>query len=264
MRLSIDHHTRYAYPAPQGVVTQALRLFASEHAGLAVEAWDVRAAGQPVEAYRDGCGNHVGHVGLVATQATVDVHVRGAVRTNDRGGRMDGLIDPLPPAYYLRETERTRPNDAIADLARSADGVDRAGLERFMGLVLDRIVFQTGATGVEATAAQALAARAGVCQDHAHVFIAGVRSLGAPARYVSGYLWTGRGEEPASHAWAEAYCDGAWIGFDPANRVFAGAAHIRLAHGLDYADAAPVVGVRRGAGPESMQVRLQVVQATAQ
>jgi transglutaminase-like putative cysteine protease len=97
----------------------------------------------------------------------------------------------------------------------------------------------------------------GVCQDHAHIFCAVCRTLGVPARYVSGYLTHGAGHEAhaSSHAWAEAFVDFlGWIGFDPTNRACATDAYVRTAVGLDYAEAGPVRGVRSGGGTETMRV----------
>jgi transglutaminase-like putative cysteine protease len=72
-------------------------------------------------------------------------------------------------------------------------------------------------------------------------------------------LWTGADREPASHAWAELHIAGhGWLSLDPANRIPAGEAHVRLAIGLDYAQALPITGVRRGGGEEVMNVTLAV------
>ena len=125
----------------------------------------------------------------------------------------------------------------------------------------------TGSTIVPApptattTAADALARGFGVCQDHAHLFIAAARLIDIPARYVSGYLWTGVDAQPfdASHAWAEAFVpELGWVGFDPANRICPTENYIRVAVGLDYSAAAPVRGLRRGPAEESLDVEVQV------
>jgi transglutaminase-like putative cysteine protease len=123
-----------------------------------------------------------------------------------------------------------------------------------------------GATTVMTTAAEALAKGSGVCQDHAHVFIAVARLLGLPARYVSGYLWQGGSETAsASHAWAEAHVpDFGWLGFDPANNICPTEKYVRVAIGLDYGEAAPVRGIRRGAADEVLTVAVDVQPAQAQ
>jgi transglutaminase-like putative cysteine protease len=105
---------------------------------------------------------------------------------------------------------------------------------------------------VATTAEAALTAGRGVCQDQAHVFIAGARALGIPARYVSGYLLIdGREEQEAGHGWAEGFVDGlGWIGFDIANEICPDDRYVRVASGRDYRDAAPVKGLVTAMPPE--------------
>jgi transglutaminase-like putative cysteine protease len=106
----------------------------------------------------------------------------------------------------------------------------------------------------------ALAARAGVCQDFAHVMIAVLRSAGIPARYASGYIFRGTstilGAE-ASHAWCEAYLPPyGWVGFDPTNALLVNDHFVRVAIGRDYGDVSPVRGVFRGASESEMSVNV--------
>ncbi|MNH30151.1 Transglutaminase-like superfamily protein [compost metagenome] len=122
----------------------------------------------------------------------------------------------------------------------------------------DHMPYSPGATSVGTTAIESFAGGAGVCQDHTHAFLACARSLGIPARYVSGYLCTEDETHLASHAWAEAWIDEAWYSFDVTNRLTRPERHLKLAVGLDYLDACPVRGVRRGGGVESMQASVQV------
>jgi transglutaminase-like putative cysteine protease len=132
--------------------------------------------------------------------------------------------------------------------------------------IRDAIDYKTGESHVLTTAAEALANGFGVCQDHTHVFISCARTLEIPARYVSGYLLhTDTGEESeASHAWAEAWVPGlGWVGFDVANNTCPNDHYVRIGVGLDYQEAAPIRGVRRGGGEESMTVRVRVSQAQA-
>ena len=104
---------------------------------------------------------------------------------------------------------------------------------------------------------------AGVCQDHTHAFLACARSLGIPARYVSGYLCTEDASHLASHAWAEAWLDDGWYSFDVTNRLARPERHLKLAVGLDYLDACPVRGMRRGGGGEQMHAKVRVAPAIA-
>jgi transglutaminase-like putative cysteine protease len=113
-------------------------------------------------------------------------------------------------------------------------------------------------TKVDTSAAEAFEAKAGVCQDHTHAFLACARSLHVPARYVSGYLFSESSEHLACHAWAEAWIDDAWYSFDVTNGLSKPERHLKLAVGLDYLDACPVRGMRRGGGFEQMHAKAVV------
>jgi transglutaminase-like putative cysteine protease len=105
-----------------------------------------------------------------------------------------------------------------------------------------------------------------VCQDHAHIFIAAARTLGIPARYVTGYLvLAGQATSEAHHAWAEAWVEAlGWVAFDIANRICPTERYVRLAAGLDAGYAAPIVGSRRGGSTEELDVSVEVQQQSAQ
>jgi transglutaminase-like putative cysteine protease len=148
---------------------------------------------------------------------------------------------------------------------RSGDPVRRRAPARaLMEDVHARVAFRPGATTTEVTAAEAFARGAGVCQDHAHIVLSAARAADIPARYVSGYLHTGKAAEPASHAWVEVFEDGGWLGIDPANGVLADDRYVRVAAGLDYEDVAPVRGVRLGEAAERLDVRVDVQAAAEQ
>jgi len=124
--------------------------------------------------------------------------------------------------------------------------------------------FEVGLTGTATKAGDALAAGHGVCQDFAQIFVASARLLGIPARYVSGHLARDEAQE-AAHAWAEACVpDIGWIGFDPANGISPTDHYLRVAIGLDYLDAAPIRGARRGGGTESLTVSVDAAAAMRQ
>ena len=139
---------------------------------------------------------------------------------------------------------------------------DVGTLHQLSALVHAAIAYQIGETSAETTAEQALTRGAGVCQDHAHTFIAAARLLGIPARYVSGYLlMDGQIEQQAGHAWAEAHVPGlGWVGFDVSNAISPDRRYVRVATGADYRDAAPVTGISLGAGQAGLSVQLAVQQ----
>ena len=102
----------------------------------------------------------------------------------------------------------------------------------------------------------------GVCQDFAHFLIACIRSLGIPARYVSGYLRSSENSigAEASHAWAAVFCPGyGWFDFDPTNDVMPASGHVTVAWGRDYCDVTPVKGVALGGGEQLINVAVEVV-----
>jgi transglutaminase-like putative cysteine protease len=132
--------------------------------------------------------------------------------------------------------------------------------------------YEIGATTVETTPAMSFRLRRGVCQDFAHVMISGLRGLGLPAAYVSGYLRTvPKPGEPrlegadAMHAWVMVWCGEAagWCGLDPTNAVLAGDDHVVLAIGRDYADVAPIDGIVFASGEQRLEVSVSVTPAEA-
>jgi transglutaminase-like putative cysteine protease len=138
--------------------------------------------------------------------------------------------------------------------------VDR--LHALCGLIREAVTYETGASEPTWSAEDAMSDGRGVCQDHAHIFIACARHLGYPARYVSGYLMMDdTTDQTAMHAWGEAYLDGiGWVGFDVSNGISPDARYVRVATGLDYSDASPITGMRIGGLSETLGVQIKVVQ----
>lgn len=262
MLISVRHVTRYTYAQPARYQVQSLRLTPSPFEGQRILSWSIKApAIERAVRFRDGYGN-TGHL-LAVNEPTAEIVIEasGLIETSDRAGVVRGLVETAPLRVYLRQTPITAADEAIRKLAASASGDDPLGkLHALMHAVRDAVDYRIGVTSAHTTAAEALAAGEGVCQDHAHVFIAAARHLGCPARYVSGYFLAG-GEEPAEagHAWAEAYVDGiGWIAFDPANRFCPTVNYVRLACGLDATSAAPVRGTRNGGHTEDLDVMVEV------
>lgn len=123
--------------------------------------------------------------------------------------------------------------------------------------------YAPGLTQVETSIDEALRMRAGVCQDFTHIMIAMCRGIGIPARYASGYLYTGGNQSllgaQASHAWCEVYLpETGWIGFDPTNAVLADQRYVKIAIGRDYEDVAPLRGYYYGGSNCRMEVNVSV------
>ncbi|GAB4147116.1 MAG: transglutaminase family protein [Sphingomonadales bacterium] len=265
MRLRIRHLTHYRYDQWVDYSIQTLRLAPRDHDGQRVLSWRVTGdGGRVLPMITDGLGNIVHCHSVNRPHRESAVLVEGEVETMETHGIVAGAVEPLPPAYFLRSTPLSAADQALTDLAHQASGGGLDRLHHLTGLIRDRIDYRIGMTEARTTAADALAAGAGVCQDHAHAFIACARALGVPARYIGGYLWTQDHLEvyEAGHAWAEAYVeDLGWVGFDPANRVCATEAYVRASVGLDYWTAAPVRGLWRGEGAEHLDVEVQVSQS---
>jgi transglutaminase-like putative cysteine protease len=268
MLLSIGHVSRYTYSEPAGYLVQSLRLTPPNFDGQRVHEWSILAPGIEKATRFTDCFGNAAHL-ITATDVPADVVIiaRGVVETRDMAGIVKGAFEPMPVRTYMHQTEKTKPDEALRELAHGAGGdkeLDR--MHNLMHRVREVIDYKIGATSEHTSAAEALADGQGVCQDHAHVFITCARVLGIPARYVNGYFLTDSdGPAEAHHAWAEAWVDGlGWIGFDAANEVCPTERYVRLAAGLDAAYAAPIRGTRRGGAKEVLDVLVEVQQQSNQ
>lgn len=270
MHLFIDHRTEYLFSEPQRRLIQLLRVTPSSFDGQQVIDWEINAeCDVRLLPGRDGFGNETHMLYCDGPLSRLVLTTRGEVLTENRHGIVEGAGDPLPPEVFLRQTMLTSPTSQIAEFAKTTMAkMDHiASLHLLMEALHKRIRFDPDESHVHRDAGEAFAEGSGVCQDHAHIFIAAARVMGIPARYVSGHLYRREGaiEQPAAHAWAEAWVDDlGWVGFDPANATCPDEAYIRVAIGLDYRDAAPLSGARAGGGTESLFVGVTVSQAQTQ
>ncbi|MGN7127181.1 transglutaminase family protein [Methylorubrum thiocyanatum] len=183
-------------------------------------------------------------------------------------------LGPDGPAHFQFPSQRVPLDPAVTDYARTSFLPGRSaygGAVELMHRIREDFRFDAKATTVSTPPAEAFALRAGVCQDFAHVMIAGLRGLGLPAAYVSGYLRTRpppgrprlRGAD-ASHAWVALWCgpemgEGGWIGLDPTNDCVVRDNHIVVARARDYADVAPIDGIVASAGSQKLTVEVDVI-----
>jgi transglutaminase-like putative cysteine protease len=268
MRLTVRHVTRYRFDPPARGIVQSLRLVPAAHAGQTVVSWTVDVPGARRGAvFRDGAGDHVETVAFRGPVDGVEITVTGTVDTTDTAGVLKGVKEAVPPAAYLRTTRATRASRALDALAAGTSAADGplARAHALSAAVSAAIAYAPGETHALTSAAEALDAGQGVCQDHAHAMIAVAVAAGLPARYVTGYLFTGDDPGEAAHAWAEVWVEGlGWVGFDPANRCCPDDRYIRLGSGFDAADAAPIRGVARGEVAETLDVAVAVAQSQTQ
>ncbi|MGD2131489.1 MAG: transglutaminase family protein [Maricaulaceae bacterium] len=175
------------------------------------------------------------------------------------------------PHHFASESIRAPLAEAVTDFAHAAVAPGMTTLQAVEAVghaVHAAMTYDVEATTVETPMEQAFANRHGVCQDLSHVMISGLRGIGVPAGYVSGYLRTlpppGQPKlqgADAMHAWVRAWCgvETGWVDYDPTNAVFVHDDHIVVARGRDYADVAPVKGVLKTAGAQSSEHAVDVI-----
>lgn len=266
MRLAIRHVTRYQFSEPVHYGLQRLRLTPKPTHGQQVLDWRMDLEGAVFEVeYDDHQHNRTTLVSVTPGAREVAITCTGIVDTSDQAGILGQHSGHMPLWRFRQPTPLTQPGPRMRALAAGVEAYRADRLELLHALsaaVLEAVGYEPGATGVDTTAEQSLAAGHGVCQDHAHIFIGVGRLLDIPTRYVSGYLkMDGRIEQDAGHGWAEAHVDGlGWVGFDVSNGIGPDERYVRVATGCDYSDAAPVSGLSMGSGHSALAVELAVEQ----
>jgi len=215
---------------------------------------------------------------VIDSRSLVDVHAPAigdpALSPDWESVRSDALrarsLDPDSPTLHLYPTRSTPIVPEITEYARASFSAARPVMEAALDLVhriKREFAYDPEATEVSTPVSEAFQKRRGVCQDFAQVMISGLRGLGLPTRYVSGYLRTvPQPGQPrlegadATHAWVSVWCgaERGWIGLDPTNNIFAENDHIILASGRDYQDVAPIGGVLLGARGQRIKVEVDV------
>lgn len=180
-------------------------------------------------------------------------------------------LGPDSPLHFLSASARVPRDHAMTAFALGALTPDMSAAEAIVavGSALYRHMrFDAKATTVDTPATEAFAKRQGVCQDFSHIMIAGLRGIGIPAGYVSGFLRTqpppGKARlegADAMHAWVRAWCgpDLGWLEYDPTNACTSGQNHIVAARGRDYADVAPIKGTMRISGRQKSTQAVDVI-----
>ena len=265
MQLQIRHTTTYQYDQPVDYALQKVRLRPLNSTLQDVHDWSLTVDGGKVEtSYRDHYGNHTDLVSITPGATQLKIIAEGAATTRDTAGVLGQIYGRAPLWHFTGHTAMTAPTKKIGALAKHIGDADSqlAGLHALSTAILAACPYELGETDAATTADEALQIGRGVCQDHAHIFLAAARHMGIPTRYVSGYLMINdQIDQDASHAWAEAHIDDlGWVGFDVSNGVAPDEKYVRLAIGRDARDAAPISGLRMGASDEALIVSLQVQQ----
>lgn len=261
MRLLIDHRTTYVFTLPQGRVVQLLRMTPCDLHDQTIAVWHIDVdCDARMTNHQDGFGNATTMLYCEGPVDRIELTVSGEVVTSSSGGVLHGTTETLPPRFFLRTTPTTVADVAIATFATEvAGGLDRSALDRLNAAIRTRFADDGGRPSPGLSAAEAFGSEALTARDMAQLFVAAARSLGAPARYVSGYCDLAGDHRPTPHGWAEAHVDGiGWIGFDPWLGRSPEEHHVRVAVALDSAGAAPVAGSRLGEGRERLEVDVTV------
>ena len=285
MRYVVEHETSLTFPSPVREHQCELRLTPRQDDLQRVGEVQIDVA-PPAElfTYVDSFGNRVHHFSLIAPHDRLVTRVHAEVETLLENPFDYPALASSEEHAWLIDMLRTQPSfwsfvlhrsPMTPDLTHLQHGLDLPrydahqpllhSVQAAMDWIGATLTFQVGVTDVHSPLETVLDARAGVCQDFAHLLIALVRSWGFPARYVMGYLDPGYIQspdiKPTTHAWAEVLIPGAgWRGFDATMQLVTDETYVAVAVGRDDQDAAPQRGSFKGEeGSEPPQVNLQIM-----
>jgi transglutaminase-like putative cysteine protease len=282
MRFDIEYLTCFSYPEAVRESHNVLRACPLSDARQELLSYRVSTTpASRVFSYVDYWGTRVDAFGIAAPHTRLEVAVAATVQTKETGPltacpRLASLRDPdfvaehqeyLEPSPHTAWREPLR-RDAEMRAANAGDDVVGAVLALHRAAATS-LTYVPGSTYVGMDVNEVFTRKSGVCQDYAHLMVAMCRSVGIPARYVSGYLPTAFGPraetadasttEVTTHAWIEVAIPGAgWWGLDPTNQQEVGAAHVKIAHGRDYDDVAPLRGIYHGPAAHRLDVSVTI------
>jgi transglutaminase-like putative cysteine protease len=287
-RYRVVHETRYEYQSTVSLSQQYLHLTPRSFAFQETEShliWVDPAANDS----RDGVdffGNRTRHVSITVPHDSLLVHAESTVilrarhslaqiagtppweSVRDMMGKEKSAVT-LDACRYLYGSPHATPFPELEAYARLSYTPGRPQLDAALELtqrIFDDFEFDAKATDISTPLEQVLRGRRGVCQDFAQLMIGCLRSIGLPARYMSGYILTHPpAGEPrlvgadASHAWVSVYCPAlGWVDFDPTNRCLVQHEHITLGWGRDFSDVTPMRGIVLGGGKQELDVQVTV------
>jgi transglutaminase-like putative cysteine protease len=277
MHLRVLHRTTFTYAGKAHDSFNETRLRPINDASQRCHEFKLRTTpGTTPREYSDFYGNAVNYFEIIDQHALLIIESVSSIETMP-----PALRPPVPrvePADLERSSEREMQSEFYnsshyvpleVELWREAQDALAEGrsdvwgdVRRLGGHIYRRFAYRPHTTGAHTLATDVLNLRMGVCQDFAHVHLGLCRSMGIPARYVSGYFFntTRRPREiEASHAWIEAWVPGyGWAAYDPTHDRVADERYVKVAVGRDYADIRPVSGTYRGAPTRSLKVHVSV------
>ncbi|MCW3092618.1 MAG: Protein containing transglutaminase-like domain [Ferruginibacter sp.] len=284
----ILHKTDYTYQVPVSLCHNIIRLIPRSTNKQFCKRSVVTISPEPevLVEYEDFYGNKLVYFTIEKEHKKLSVHVLSEIEKlapakerlpkNDLVSweevcRLTHTLTPelLDVKQFIAATQMTMADEAIAAYAKESFPAGMSlfqGAKNLMTRIFTDFKFQSGFTTISTPLSVVMRERKGVCQDFAHLAIACLRSLGLPARYVSGYIET---IPPpgvvkligvdASHAWFSVYLpDSGWVDFDPTNNMIPSERHITIGWGRDYADITPLRGVIMSSGSHDLQVSVDV------
>ncbi|MGO1173022.1 MAG: transglutaminase family protein [Actinomycetaceae bacterium] len=269
--IRVVHRTTFTYDEPVLASYNEARMRPATLAGQRVRDTELHVgASTHMSSYTDYFGTLVDVVEVLSPHEMLTVRAECVVERDPaqmfEGApweevRRAGAADAL--AEWLQPRPVTDPPDELARFA--ADAAARLAPQSAAIAVCEhigeKVEYRSGVTSVHGYAAEAWEAGSGVCQDITHLAVGALRSIGIPARYVSGYVHPehasfGETVTGESHAWVE-FATGRWTQYDPTNRSEVGELHVRVAHGREYADVSPLRGVYSGGGTSRQTVEVR-------
>jgi transglutaminase-like putative cysteine protease len=285
----IRHVTAYEYGSMVTFAHCALRLLPVDAPGQKVESTALEIDPRPAQIVERTCffGNRVTTITIETAHRELEVEARTTIEIDRappppetdtptfeavrEAAYASHSLDRESPTHFLHPSRFVPRYVPATDYARRSFPPGRPMLEgaaELMRRMKADFKYDTKATAVSTPVSEAFEKRHGVCQDFVHIMIAGLRGLGLPAAYISGYIRTipppGKKRlegADAMHAWVSVWCgsDVGWVGLDPTNAMMIGNDHIVLAMGRDYADISPVSGLILGSREQDVDVKVDVV-----
>ncbi|MEA4942865.1 MAG: transglutaminase family protein [Propionicimonas sp.] len=274
-QLRIVHHTGYRYPSGVAASRNEARMTPRTNREQIVLATTLEISPTAwTYGYRDYWGTQVTAFEISAPHDRLQVVATSTVEVGDRpatglGISWEEVLDPELADQYVEMLQLAGHIEPPAGLRTLARRIRRdaptpaQAVHRLVTAIRERVDYVPGSTEVHTRASEVWEARAGVCQDLVHLALGALRSIGVPARYVSGYVMpsqnpsVGEPQTGESHAWLQ-YWDGRWVGLDPTNDTAPGDFHVEIGTGRDYFDIPPLKGVYSGPSESDMFVEVEI------
>lgn len=288
MHYLVTHTTEYLYHHPVSLCHNIARIIMRDTEAQHCKKPEITISPKPdvVQEYQDFYGNNLLYFAIQQEHKSLSVTVETMVEKRQDSSLMVNLygntsweqaktllmqpgVENFEARQYIPFTEITLATPEIVEYTLESFPPGRSifdASQNLMNRIYNDFEFKSGFTTVATPLREVIKARKGVCQDFAHLAVACIRSVGLPARYISGYLETipPEGKEKlvgvdASHAWFSVYIpQSGWIEFDPTNNVIPGNQHLTIGWGRDYDDVSPLKGVILSSGPHRLRVAVDV------